>query len=66
MEAGSVLDGSLFHVFLLLFFGSRPGLNGISTGFTTSRSQSMGGGVSLFTGSTERSPCVVLSVCGTY
>jgi len=40
----------------LLFFGSRPGINGVGTGFTTSGSQSMGGGVSPCTGSTERSP----------
>jgi len=65
METGSLLDVFLF-LSSLLFFGSRPGINGVGTGFTTSGSQSMGGGVSPCTGSTERSPWAVLIGCGTY
>jgi hypothetical protein len=38
------------------FFGSRPGINGVGTGFTTSGLQSSGGGVSPCAGSTERLP----------
>jgi hypothetical protein len=47
---------SLLVSILHYFFGSRPGINGVGTGFTTSGSQSMGGGVSLCAGSAERSP----------
>jgi len=56
METGPLLDDFLFLSSLLLFFGSRPGINSVGTGFTTARSQSMGGGVSLCAGSAERSP----------
>jgi len=66
MEMGLLFDVFLFRSSLLLFFGSRPGINGVGTGFTSSGYQSMGGGVSLFTGSTERSPGAVLIGCGTY
>jgi hypothetical protein len=38
------------------FFGSWPSINGVGMGFTTSGSQSMGGGVSPYTRSAERSP----------
>jgi len=64
-RTGSLLDVFLFLSSLLLFFGSRPGINGVGTGFTTSGSQSMGGGVSPCGRSTERSPCAVLLGCGT-
>jgi hypothetical protein len=47
---------SLLYSILLYFFGARPSINGVGTGFTTSGSQSMGGGVSPCTGSTERLP----------
>jgi len=33
MEMGSLLDVFLFLSSLLLFFGSRPGTNGVGTGF---------------------------------
>jgi len=33
MEMGSLLDGFFFLSSLLLFFGSRPGTNGVGTGF---------------------------------
>jgi len=56
METGSLLDVFLFLSTLLLFFGSRPGINGVGTGFTTSGSQSMGGEVSPCAGSAERLP----------
>jgi hypothetical protein len=35
MEMGSLLDVFLFISPLLVFFGSRPGTNGVGTGFTT-------------------------------
>jgi hypothetical protein len=47
---------SLLVSILHYFFGSWPGINGVGTGFTTSGSQSMGGGVSPCAGSAERSP----------
>jgi hypothetical protein len=40
---------------VLYCIGSRHGINGVGTGFTTSGSQSMGGGVSLYAGSAVRS-----------
>ena len=55
METGSLLDVSFFLSSLLLFWRSRPGINGVGTGFTTSGSQSMGGGVSPCARSAERS-----------
>ena len=33
METGSLLDVFLFLISLLLFFGSRPGTNGVGMGF---------------------------------
>jgi len=45
---------SLLISILCYFFGSRPSINGVGTGFTTSWSQSMGGGVSQCAGSAER------------
>jgi len=53
---GITLDVFLFLSSILLFFGSQPGINGIGTRFTTSRTQSLGDGVSPCTGSAERSP----------
>jgi len=47
---------SLLLCILLYFFGSRPGMNGVGMGYTTSRPQAMGGGVSPFAGCTERLP----------
>jgi len=46
----------MFSCFSLLCFASRPGINSIVTGFTTSRFQSMRGGGFLSTRSAERSP----------
>ena len=43
---------SLLFFLLYHFIGSRPAINGVGTGFTTSGSQSMGGGGSLCAGST--------------
>jgi len=57
---------SLLFSILCYFFGSRPGINGVGTGFTTSGSQSMGGGVSPCARSAERSPCAVLIGSGTF
>jgi hypothetical protein len=51
-----LLLSSLLFSILYYFFGSRPGINGVGTGFTTSGSQSIGGGVSPCAGSAERSP----------
>jgi hypothetical protein len=47
---------SLLFFTVYYFFGSRPGINGIGTGFTPSGSQAMGGGVSPYFGSNERLP----------
>jgi len=55
-RTGSLLDVFLFLSSLLLIFGSRPSINGVGTGFTTSGSQSMGGGVSPCARPAERSP----------
>jgi len=55
-KTGSHLDVFLFLSSLLLFFGSRPGIHGVRTGFTTRASHSMGGGVSACAGCTKRSP----------
>jgi len=56
----SLLFSSLLFSVLHYFVGSRPGINGIGKAFTTSGSQSMGGGVSPLVspcaGSAERSP----------
>ena len=54
-RTGSLLDVFLLLSSLLLFLGSRPGTNGVGTGFTTSGSQSMGDGVSPCAGSAEMS-----------
>jgi len=56
METGSLLDVSFCLSSLLLFIGSRPGIKRVGTGFATSRSQSMGGGVSPCARSGERLP----------
>jgi hypothetical protein len=56
MEDGITFGCFLFLSSLLLFFGSRPGTNGVGTGFYHLRSQSSGGGFSPWAGSTERSP----------
>ena len=53
---GSLLDVFLFLSSLLLLFWSRPGINGIGTGFHHLWSQSSGGGFSPCAGSAERSP----------
>jgi hypothetical protein len=45
---------SLLFSILYYFIGSRPGINGVGSGFTTSGFQSMGGGVSPCAESTER------------
>jgi len=47
---------SLLFSILDYFFGSWPSTNGIGRGFTTSGSQSKGGGVSPCAGSPDRSP----------
>jgi len=47
---------SVLFCIMYYFIGSPPGINGVCRGFTTSRSQSIGGGVALCAGSTERSP----------
>jgi len=54
-RTGSLLDVFLLLSSLLLFLGSRPGTNGVRMCFTTSGSQSMGGGVSPCARSAERS-----------
>jgi len=55
-RTGSLLDVFLFLSSLLLFFGSRPGTNGVGMGFYHLRSQSSGGAFSPCAGSAERSP----------
>ena len=47
---------SLLYSIHYYFIGSRPGINGVGTGFTTSRSQSMEGGVFPSAGFTEKRP----------
>ena len=47
---------SLLFSILYNLIGSLPGINSVGTGFTTSGSLSMGGGVSQCAGSAERSP----------
>ena len=47
---------SLLFCTVYYFFGSRPGIHGVGTGFTTFGSQSMGGGVSLCAGPAEGHP----------
>jgi len=59
-KSGDVEDGitfgCLFFSSLLLFFGSRPGTNGVGMGFHHLRSKSSGGGCFPCAGSAERSP----------
>ena len=56
------------HLFPILYYfiGSPPGTNGVGTRFTTSRSQSMGGGVSPCARSATRSPLPELIGSGTF
>jgi len=49
----SVFSSHLFSI-LYCFFGSRPGIHGTGTGFTTTGSQSMGAGVSTCAGLAEK------------
>jgi len=56
IEHSSLLFSSLVISILCYFFGSRPGINDFGTGFTTSGSQSMGGGVSPGAGYAARAP----------
>jgi len=60
----SLLFSCIHHPSLLVWISA--GINGVCTGFTTSGSQSMGGGVFLCAGSAERSPWAVQIGCGTY
>ena len=60
-ESGDMEDGITFGCFLffsslLLFFGSRPGTNGVGMGFYHLWSKSSGGGFSQCAGSAEMSP----------